>query len=66
MNAIFCLKVSIVVSHQHIIGVAHGTAMCLAALPLPMPVKIQLNMNPKEKSREIINNIAKLSEFYIK
>jgi hypothetical protein len=42
-NALFALKVNIMISDDIIIGVATGTAMCLKALPIPMPLRIFKN-----------------------
>ena len=42
-NALFSLRISIVISDDIITGIASGTALCLRALPIPMPLKILKN-----------------------
>jgi hypothetical protein len=37
-NAIFSLRVSIIIAGDIITGIASGTAVCLKALPIPMPL----------------------------
>ena len=37
-NALFSLRVSIIIAGDIITGIASGTAMCLKALPIPMPL----------------------------
>ncbi len=44
-NAIFSLRINIMIGEDVIIGVATGTALCLRALPLPSPLKIKKNMH---------------------
>ncbi len=42
-NALFCLRINIMMGEDVIIGTATGTALCLRALPLPSPLKIKKN-----------------------
>lgn len=42
-NAIFGVKIKIIISDDIITGTATGTAVCLKALPIPMPLKIVHN-----------------------
>lgn len=44
-NAIFNLRINIIISDDVVVGIASGTAVCLKALPMPMPLKI--SNNPK-------------------
>lgn len=42
-NAIFGLRIHIIVAEDTITGIATGTTLCLRALPLPAPLKILTN-----------------------
>ena len=42
-NALFNLRINIMIGSDCIIGIATGTAVCLRALPLPSPLKISRN-----------------------
>ena len=42
-NAIFSLKIQILISEQFIIGIASGTAITLRALPLPSPIEVKVD-----------------------
>jgi len=72
MNALFCLKVKIIVGDKFIFGLAQGTAMRLVGLPLPTTVSVNLrkewleskyNQNAKdvESMSECFSKIARLS-----
>lgn len=67
-NALFSLRVSIIIAGDIITGIASGTAMCLKALPIPMPLQIKENdriIESKEKNMTFIKNLEKLSCLYI-
>jgi hypothetical protein len=51
-NALFGLRIHIIIAGNVITGIATGTAMCLRALPIPMPLQI------KENEKLIENNKA--------
>ena len=40
-NALFSLRLHIIISEDIITGIASGTALCLKALPIPFPLKIK-------------------------
>jgi hypothetical protein len=42
-NAVFGLRINIMISDDIITGIATGTAVCLRALPFPMPLNIKKN-----------------------
>lgn len=67
-NALFSLRISIIIAGDIITGIASGTAMCLKALPIPMPLQIKENeriIENKEKNISFIKNLEKLSCLYI-
>ena len=67
-NAIFSLRVSIIIAGDIITGIASGTAVCLKALPIPLPLQIKENeklIENKEKNLVFIKNLEKLSCLYI-
>jgi hypothetical protein len=42
-NALFSLRLNIIIADDIITGTAAGTAFCLKALPIPSPLKIKKN-----------------------
>lgn len=63
-NAIFSLRINIMVSDESITGIATGTAVCLRALPIPTPLKIQKNLELVHENAEdhrFFSNLEKLS-----
>ena len=42
-NALFSLRINIIIADDIITGIAIGTAVCLKALPIPMPLRIKKN-----------------------
>jgi hypothetical protein len=48
-NALFSLKISVIIADNVIAGIATGTSLCLKALPLPMPLKILKNQKYIQK-----------------
>jgi hypothetical protein len=67
-NAIFGLRLHIIVAEDTITGIATGTTVCLRALPLPSPLKINTKPQQKKWSHEdhlFFENLEKLSQFYI-
>ena len=51
-NALFSLRVNIIIAEDTITGTATATAVCLRALPIPMPLKIKKNPTLLHESAE--------------
>lgn len=67
-NALFSLKISIIIADDLITGTAAGTAFCLRALPIPMPLKIKKNpklLHETDSDQKFFQNLEHLSRFYI-
>jgi hypothetical protein len=63
-NAIFSLRIHIIIGETTITGIATGTALCLRALPIPNPLKINRNtflIHENQEDKRFFDNIEKLS-----